>query len=173
MFAKTVRLIVGLVFVSLALAFSLNNDSPAARQSVVIGRASDENRFIKVRRAVDGDTLELENKTVIRLIGINAPETHHPTKGVERYGREAAAFAQKMLKGKKIRLEFDVETQDKYGRTLAYAYLEDGTFINAELVRQGYAQTMTITPNVKYAKQLLALQREARMAKRGFWGEQP
>jgi len=78
-----------------------------------------------------------------------------------------------MIKGKKVRLEYDVARFDRYRRTLAYAYLEDGTFINAELVRNGYATVMTMPPNVKYAETFNKLASKARKQKKGLWKESP
>ncbi len=68
-----------------------------------------------------------------------------------------------------MRLEFDVEKRDRYGRTLAYVYLEDGTFVNAKILEEGYGQVMTIPPNVKYSDHFLKLQREARAGNKGLW----
>lgn len=77
----------------------------------------------------------------------------------------------KLLANKKVRLEYDVGKKDKYNRTLAYVYLTDGTFVNAELVKQGYAMVMTIPPNVKYAEKFVKLERRARKNNRGLWNE--
>ncbi len=90
-------------------------------------------------------------------------------KGVERAGKEASEANRKLVDGKTVRLEFDVQQLDKYGRTLAYIYLEDGTFVNAWLVENGYAMVMTFPPNVKYEALFLRLQREAREEGRGLW----
>ena len=84
-------------------------------------------------------------------------------------GLEASSFTRKLVEGKKIRLEFDIEMHDKYGRSLAYVYLEDGTFVNGRIVEAGYAQVMTIAPNVKYAETFLKLEREARQKGNGLW----
>lgn len=124
-----------------------------------------------VKRVVDGDTAVLSSGEKVRYIGINTPELHHPKKPVERYAREAKEFNRRLVEGKKVRLEFDVERRDKYRRLLAYLFLEDGTFVNSELVRQGYAQVMTFPPNVKYADLFVRMQKEAREAKRGLWGK--
>ncbi len=105
----------------------------------------------------------------VRYIGIDTPEIHHPMKGIERYGKEASEANRKLVDGKTVRLEFDVQEQDRYGRLLAYVYLEDGTFVNAWLVENGYAMVMTIPPNVKYQQLFLKLQREAREGMRGLW----
>jgi micrococcal nuclease len=68
-----------------------------------------------------------------------------------------------------VRLEFDVQERDRYGRLLAYVYLEDGTFVNAEILRQGYGVLLTVPPNVKFAEEFLEIQRQAREAGRGLW----
>ncbi len=90
-------------------------------------------------------------------------------RGVEPYGMEAAEANRKLVDGNTVRLEFDVQQLDRYGRTLAYVYLEAGTFVNAWLVENGYAMVMTIPPNVKHQELFLKLQREAREAERGLW----
>ncbi len=112
----------------------------------------------------------LSTKERVRYIGIDTPEIHHPRKPVEAYGREAMEFNRRLVEGKKVRLEFDVERYDKYNRLLAYLFLPDGTFVNGELLRQGYAQLLTIPPNVKYADLFVRNQQEARKAGRGLWG---
>jgi len=130
---------------------------------------------VQVVQVVDGDTIEVccigGKREKVRYIGIDPPETKHPTKGVEAYGKEASEANRKLVAGRSVRLEFDVQQRDKYGRLLAYVYLEDGTFVNARLVEQGYAQVMTVPPNVKHQELFLRLQREAREARRGLWSE--
>lgn len=125
-----------------------------------------------VTRVVDGDTIEImmSGRTeTVRLIGVNTPETKHPTKDVEHFGKEASAFTRQQLEGRSVRLEFDVERRDRYGRLLAYVYLESGPMFNAVLVAEGYAQLMTVPPNVKHQDLFLALEREAREAEKGLW----
>jgi micrococcal nuclease len=127
----------------------------------------------RVLRVIDGDTIEVElagKAETVRLIGVDTPETRHPRKPVQAFGKEATAFTRQMVEGKEVRLEFDVQPRDKYGRLLGYVYVGD-TMLNAELVRQGYAQVATYPPNVKYQERFLALQREAREAGRGLWGK--
>ena len=137
---------------------------------------------IYVRRVVDGDTLQLETGERVRLIGIDTPEMHESDKlyrdsqrsgqdihTIQELGRRAYEFTKKLLEGKRVSLEFDVEKHDKYGRLLAYVYLKDGTFVNAKIIQEGYASLMTIPPNVKYADLFLSLYRQARENKRGLW----
>jgi len=127
----------------------------------------------QVRWVDDGDTVVLSDGTRVRYIGINAPEIAHKDRPAERFGLEATAFNRKLVYQKKVRLELDRERRDQYGRLLAYVFLEDGTFVNAELVRAGYAYDLFRKPTTKYDQLLLRLQREA-MAKRvGLWKEFP
>ncbi|WP_231955588.1 thermonuclease family protein [Aquiflexum balticum] len=101
---------------------------------------------------------------------MDAPESRRTgKKEIGYFGKEAASYAVKLLDGKKIRLEYDVTKYDRYKRTLAYVFLEDGTFLNAHLVENGYAMVMTVPPNVKYADLFVKLQNEARIQKRGLW----
>lgn len=124
-----------------------------------------------VERVIDGDTVVLVGGVKIRYIGVDTPELqHHPKKKAQPYAREATEFNRRLVEGKKVRLEMDVERQDKYTRTLAYVYLEDGRFVNAELLKEGYAQLLTIPPNVRYVDLFIGLQKQARDAKRGLWG---
>ena len=124
-----------------------------------------------VVRVVDGDTIDVQladRVEKIRYIGVNAPEIHHPIRGEEPGGREAAEANRRLVAGRHVRLELDVRTRDRYGRLLAYVWAGD-TMVNAELVRLGYAQVMTVPPNVKYQHLFVKLQREARDAHRGLW----
>ena len=106
---------------------------------------------VRVKRVVDGDTLLLTNRERVRLIGVDTPETKHPKKPVQRYGKEAYLFTKKMVEGEKVRLEYDWQKKDKYGRFLAYVYLMDGTFLNAEIIKQGYGFAYTRFP-FKYSE---------------------
>ncbi|MED1794030.1 thermonuclease family protein [Brevibacillus nitrificans] len=123
-----------------------------------------------VQRVVDGDTVELSTGEKVRLIGVDTPETVKPNTPVQPYGKEASEFSKQLLTGQKVKLKFDVEPYDKYKRLLAYMYLQDGTFVNEKLVRDGYARIMTIPPNVAYADLFLEAEREARENNKGLWG---
>ena len=122
-------------------------------------------------RAVDGDTIIVNIAGVkerVRLIGVDTPETKHPRKPVQYFGKEASMFTANMVEGKKVRLEFDQNQRDKYKRLLAYVYLEDGTFLNAEIVKQGYGHAYTKFP-FKYLNEFRQHEREARIRRRGLW----
>jgi micrococcal nuclease len=139
------------------------------------GQEIQEGYFV-VKKVVDGDTFYIDNGTLkgekIRLIGVDAPESRNTfRKKVGNYGNQAKAFVTNLLTGKSVKLEFDIEHTDQYGRTLAYVYLESGFFLNAELVKQGYAMVMTVPPNVKYVEEFVKLQQEARENERGLWKE--
>ncbi len=117
----------------------------------------------RVTRVIDGDTVVLEDGRHVRYIGVDTPEKERP------YYGEAKRENDRLVKGKVVSLEYDVEKTDRYGRTLAYVH-EGDIFVNAELVKNGCAMIYTFPPNVKYAKTFLVLQKEAREQKRGFWG---
>lgn len=125
-----------------------------------------------VARVIDGDTIEADFRGSlirVRLIGVDTPETVHPSEPVECYGPAASKFTTRVLEGERVRLEFDVEREDRYGRTLAYVWL-NGRLFNERLVREGFANVSTFPPNVKYVERFLAAQREARAKDRGLWG---
>ena len=126
----------------------------------------------KCTRVVDGDTIILSTKERVRLIGVDTPETKHPNRPVEYYGMEASAFTKKMVEGKDVRLEYDQQQRDKYGRLLAYVYLMDGTFLNAEIIKQGYGNAFTKFP-FKYMKQFRQYEKDTRENKRGLWADKP
>jgi micrococcal nuclease len=124
-----------------------------------------------ITRVVDGDTVVVAGNHRVRLIGVDTPETKDPRRPVQCFGRQASDFLATILpRGAGVRLVGDVEDTDVYDRTLAYVYrLPDGLFVNAELVRQGYARVLTIPPNVAHTDELVALAGEARDAGRGLW----
>ena len=125
-----------------------------------------------VVRVVDGDTIHVRiggRVEKVRYIGVNTPELHHPTRRKEPGGREAHAANRRLVEGKRVRLDLDVQSRDRYGRMLAYVWIGD-TMVNAELVRLGFAQVMTVPPNVRHQALFAKLQRAAREAGRGLWG---
>jgi micrococcal nuclease len=125
-----------------------------------------------VVRVVDGDTIHVRvgsRVEKVRYIGVNTPEVHHPRRGEEPGGRAAARVNRTLVESRRVRLELDVQQRDRYGRLLAYVWIGEA-MVNAELVRLGYAQVMTVPPNVRYQAVLLKHQREARDSGRGLWG---
>lgn len=128
----------------------------------------------RVVRVTDGDTIRvaLGNRSErVRYIGIDTPEEVRPDTPVQCYARRAAAENARLVAGRRVRLVLDVEARDRFGRLLAYVYrADDGRFVNEALVRGGFARTLTIRPNVRFAGRFAALAREARRAGRGLWG---
>lgn len=123
-----------------------------------------------VRRVVDGDTLLLDNRERVRLIGVDTPETVRPDHPVERFGPEASAFTKRLAERQRVRLILGQERQDKYGRTLAFVYLADGRLLNEEIIRQGYGHAYIRHPfDTAMMDRFRAAEREARAARRGLW----
>ncbi len=131
-----------------------------------------------VTRCVDGDTIEvtiprppqwLEETEKIRLIGVDTPETKHPTKKVEYFGKEASAYTKKEILNSTVRLEFDESTRDRYGRLLAYVFREeDDFFLNYKLIYNGYGFAYTKYP-FKYKKKFVHAEKSARERAVGLW----
>lgn len=125
----------------------------------------------EVLRVVDGDTIEIslgDEVEDVRYIGVDTPESVTPGEPVECFGKRASAYNQRLVAGRDVRLVFDRERRDQYGRLLAYVYAGP-TFVNAELVRRGFAQTLTIAPNTARAPLLDRLEHQAGRAGRGLW----
>lgn len=126
-----------------------------------------------VTRVVDGDTAEVElagGEEDVRYIGIDTPESVAPGQAVECYGHAASDVNEELVEGERVRLVFDDERRDKYGRLLAYVH-RGPLFVNAELVRRGYARTLEIAPNTDHAPRFERLERQAAAAGRGLWGD--
>ena len=124
-----------------------------------------------VTRVVDGDTIEVQlegREEDVRYIGVDTPETVKPGAPVDCFGPQASAFNHRLVERRRVRLVFDSERRDVYGRLLAYVYLGD-RFVNAELVRRGLARTLTIAPNDRFAGRLKRLEIAAARAGRGLW----
>ncbi|MFH1202157.1 MAG: thermonuclease family protein [Candidatus Omnitrophota bacterium] len=128
---------------------------------------------VKVAKVIDGDTIELENGQCVRYIGIDTPETRKlvgdswvPVS--DYFGGAASEFNRKLVEGKFVRLEFDVQKKDKYNRILAYCFV-DNDFVNAKLIKEGYALLYTYPPNLKYVGLFVKLLKEARQNNRGLW----
>lgn len=127
---------------------------------------------VLVIRVIDGDTIEIEGGQKVRYIGIDTPETVDPRKPVQCFGIEASNKNKELVSGKRVRLEKDISETDKYGRLLRYIYVGD-TFVNLELVKQGFAYSSTYPPDVKYQSQFTEAQRQAKEQNKGLWGSCP
>jgi len=128
-----------------------------------------------VVRVIDGDTIVITyngHPTTVRLVGVDTPETVHPSKPIEHYGPEASTFLHNLLTGESVHLEIPTtgDTRDRYDRLLAYVYRHpDGLHVNDELIRQGYARAYTDYPFLR-SDSFMQRQRAARAAGRGMWG---
>lgn len=140
-----------------------------------LGEPTGPGRRVVVTRVVDGDTavVDLDGSEVrVRFIGIDTPESVAPDQPVECFGPQASSYTTDRLEGEMVRLEFDVERLDQYGRTLAYVWIGSELF-NETLVAGGYALVTTYPPDVKYVDRFVAAQRSAREAGLGLWGACP
>ncbi len=156
-------------FVSLAIFFI------AAALSLLFQDAAVDSRIrepeVLVSRVVDGDTIELSSGEKVRYIGINAPESVDPRRGVQCFGKEASAKNKELVEGKMVRLERDISETDKYGRLLRYVFI-GGIFVNEYLVREGFARASSYPPDVHYQDLFQDAEREAIREKHGLWSSE-
>ncbi len=126
----------------------------------------------RVKTVIDGDTIVLDDisSTNVRYLGIDSPELHSLDGPGDPLSEEATRLNRNLIDGKKIRLEFDKERFDPYGRTLAYVFVDD-IFVNEQLLKRGLARTLIIKPNDRYAERLLLAEKEAKDDRRGIWGD--
>lgn len=172
-----------------AIFLARSNQAPASKEnsSVDLGSILDKNSKVevvrsgstndfagsyKVIRVIDGDTIEIEGGERVRYIGMDTPETVDPRNPVQCFGKEASDRNKELVEGKTVRLVKDVSETDKYGRLLRYVYVGD-EFINLELVKQGFAYSDTVPPDVKYQSLFIAAQKNARQAGVGLWSACP
>jgi micrococcal nuclease len=122
---------------------------------------------------VDGDTIRVRlagGEEPVRYIGVDTPESVKPGAPVECFAKRASALNARLVEGERVRLVRDVEARDRYGRRLAYVYrARDGLFVNAELIRRGYATALTVPPNLLHAVRFRTLATRARLSGRGLW----
>lgn len=140
--------------------------------SVYAQQASDKVKW-DVTYVVDGDTFYAEkeggNRTKFRLIGIDTPESKHPTKPVQPFSKEVTDKITELIGNGEVFLEYDVQRKDRYGRSLVYVYNVDGIFVNQELVEVGLAQVYTFPPNIKHVDVFQDAQKRARNSRKGMW----
>lgn len=128
---------------------------------------------ITVTEVIDGDTIKLANGKLLRYIGIDTPETRIKKNGKflyspQPFSLEATQFNKDLVEGKSVKIEFDVEKVDKYGRLLGYCFVND-TFVNAKMLEEGYAVLYSRPPNVKYTDLFVTVQRQAQSNQKGLW----
>jgi micrococcal nuclease len=162
------------VGVFLVLAFAggggldlLGSDDSGSNRADLVGR---------VVRVVDGDTVKVRlanhrGTRTVRYIGVDTPETVKPGVSVQCYGKQASSFNEQLVEGRRVRLEIGRERTDRYGRLLAYVFLSggDSPFVNAELLRRGYARMLAIPPNTDRAGRFAVLEQRAQEKHRGLW----
>lgn len=147
---------------------------------LLIATTAVKQNWIRVKWVIDGDTIVLGNGRHVRYIGINAPEIAHDehfigskpegkARKAEPFGEAAKKYNQYLVGSKDVRLEFDKEEHDRYGRWLAYIFLSNGAFVNKTMIEKGYAYVLPRKPNVKYERILLQAQRDAMLKKIGIW----
>ncbi|MGN6217002.1 MAG: thermonuclease family protein [Solirubrobacterales bacterium] len=137
-----------------------------------LGEEAPRSAMAQVLRVIDGDTIEVrvDGRTEdVRYIGIDTPETVKPGTPVQCFGPRAHRFNSHLVEGRRVRLVFGVERRDVYGRLLAYVHLGP-RFVNAELVRRGFARTLEIAPNTRFAGRFKRLEMAAARAGKGLWG---
>ena len=172
-----------LLFLILSVATTPPTDRPAETKNSVqdtgvvqetkqpqqtVKTVSNSDTFL-VTRVIDGDTIEIEGGIKVRYIGIDTPETVDPRKPVQCFGVEASNKNKELVSGKRVRLEKDISETDKYGRLLRYVYVGD-TFVNLELVRNGYAYASSYPPDISHQSQFTEAQRLAKEQSKGLWG---
>ena len=129
-----------------------------------------------VSRVVDGDTIVAQvggRRERVRYIGIDTPESVKPGTPVQCFAKAASAANERLVEGRTVRLEFDRELRDRYGRLLAYVERTDGVAVNEALLRGGYARTIVFPPNTRHRRRFAALERDAQDRGAGLWSACP
>jgi len=130
----------------------------------------------RVSRVVDGDTIVAQvdgRRERVRYIGIDTPESVKPGVPVQCFAKAASAANEHLVEGRTVRLEFDRELRDRYGRLLAYVVRTDGVDVNAALLRGGYARTIVFPPNTRHRRRFAAIERGAQDRGAGLWSACP
>lgn len=169
----SISLAIILIVASGALAVRLANEVPdisALLKSQTVSNPSlMKDVPVTVKRIIDGDTIELASGEKVRYIGVDTPEKVSPNVSTQCFADEASRYNQSQVEGKNVRLTQDTSARDRYGRLLAYVYLEDGRFLNEELVKKGYAFSSTYPPDTAKQKVLDQAQESARSQSLGLW----
>ena len=128
-------------------------------------------RWVTVTKVYDGDTFKTHDGEKVRLLGINTPEIAHSSKPGEALGKQAKSRLKELIGNRLVRLEFDRERHDKYGRLLAHVWLRDGSWINSQMIQDGLAHLYIFAPNFRHAGKLLEHEKAARLKRSGIWGK--
>lgn len=167
--SKGEALLTFLLFAAIVFVWTYNPDSKA----VQVYSESQYDGPYHVVKVVDGDTIKINidgEDTTVRLIGIDTPESVHPTKEKNvPEGKIASDYTKSLLEDTDVYIEYGEEPNDRYGRVLAYVYIGDDDMINARLLSDGYAQVYTVKPNNKYEEYFIQLEQEAQSGGRGLW----
>jgi endonuclease YncB( thermonuclease family) len=178
----------GVIVAGAAPAAARPDGLDASKAGAVVAPAVPSVRVDAPRRAIEarvvrvlgGDTIRVcciaGREEPVRYIGIKAAEATHPIRGEEPGGREAIAINRALVEGRIVRLELDEQVRDRFGRVLAYVWVEregEEVMVNAELLRLGYARLRPVPPNVRYQEEFRNRQREAREGGRGLWSRWP
>jgi len=183
---KSVKFLILIVVISAAGYFYVLPKLDTAKKEKIESEKQTQNiEYLIVTKVIDGDTFKMSNGEKVRLLGIDTPEKFDSDKldrqtdrsgrykeTIKKLGEASSEYVRKLVEGKKVKLvrEPGYDDKDKFGRSLRYIYLEDGMFVNAKILEDGYA-------NIYYSKQISKmdefkrLERDARENKRGLWGE--
>ncbi len=149
-----------------AKSIESNTKSPETIPSPTVSPVNE----VKIKKIIDGDTIEMEDGRKLRYIGIDTPETVDPRRPDGCFGKEASEVNKQLVEGKEVRLEKDVSETDVFGRILRYVWVGD-VFVNDYLVRQGFAKAVSFPPDIKFQEQFRQAEAEARENKRGLWAD--
>ncbi|MDK7113953.1 thermonuclease NucI [Staphylococcus pettenkoferi] len=170
---KSLTVIIVAIVIIGVLAFQYINHTGPFKQSGSDSEAPENTEKVHVERVVDGDTFVASDahhkRLKVRLIGMDTPETVKPNTPVQPYGKEASNYSKKHLNQQDVYLEYDKEREDRYGRTLAYVWLDQHTMFNKELVEKGLAREKYFAPNGKYRDVFKRAERQAKKEQRNIW----
>ncbi|MDK7282632.1 thermonuclease NucI [Staphylococcus pettenkoferi] len=170
---KSLTVIIVAIVIIGVLAFQYINHTGPFKQSGSDSEAPENTEKVHVERVVDGDTFVASDahhkRLKVRLIGMDTPETVKPNTPVQPYGKEASNYSKKHLNQEDVYLEYDKEREDRYGRTLAYVWLDQHTMFNKELVEKGLAREKYFAPNGKYRDVFKRAERQAKKEQRNIW----
>lgn len=138
-----------------------------------VNNAEAKGQTTAVEEVLTGDSLRLSGGKTFRYAGLQAPPLQSKIPLLREYGAQSLEFNKSLVAGKNIRIEWDSQIRDDAGRLIGYAYLEDGTFINAKILKEGHAKARVAAPNLKHAKSLRQAELDARRGKKGLWREEP